>query len=39
MCPEQSQYIWRKTIPQIEVRMGSGVFMSHLSVRFVLISD
>ena len=25
MSPEQSQYIWRKTIPHIEVGMGSGV--------------
>lgn len=39
MSPEQSQYIWRKTIPQIEVGMGSGVFTSHRSARFVLISD
>ncbi|KAG7529337.1 hypothetical protein ISN44_Un143g000240 (mitochondrion) [Arabidopsis suecica] len=29
MSPEQSQYIWRKTIPHIEVGMGSGVFTSH----------
>lgn len=28
MSPEQSQYIWRKTIPHIEVGMGSGVFTS-----------
>ena len=39
MSPEQSQYIWRKTIPHIEVGMGSGVFTSHRSARFVLISD
>jgi hypothetical protein len=26
MSPEQSQYIWHKTISQIEVGMGSGVF-------------
>ncbi|KAI3477002.1 hypothetical protein L1887_61379 [Cichorium endivia] len=39
MSPEQSQYIWRKTIPHIEVRNGSGVFTSHRSARFVLISD
>ena len=26
MSPEQFQYIWRKTIPHIEVGMGSGVF-------------
>ena len=39
MSPEQSQYIWRKTIPQIEVGMGSGLFTSHRSARFVLISD
>lgn len=35
MSPEQSQYIWRKTIPHIEVGMGSGVFTSHRSARFV----
>ncbi|MCD7469818.1 hypothetical protein HAX54_009068, partial [Datura stramonium] len=29
MSPEQSQYIWRKTIPHIEVGMGSGVFTSY----------
>ncbi|KAI3493553.1 hypothetical protein L1887_41725 [Cichorium endivia] len=34
MSPEQSQYIWRKTIPHIEVGMGSGVFTSHRSARF-----
>jgi len=39
MSPEQSQYIWRKTIPHIEVGMGSGVFTSHRSARFVWISD
>lgn len=39
MSPEQFQYIWRKTIPHIEVGMGSGVFTSHRSARFVLISD
>ena len=39
MSPEQSQYIWRKTIPHIEVGMGSGVFTSYRSARFVLISD
>lgn len=33
MSPEQSQYIWRKTIPHIEVGMGSGVFTSHRSAR------
>jgi glyceraldehyde 3-phosphate dehydrogenase len=27
----ESQYIWRKTIPHIEVGMGSGVFTSHRS--------
>ncbi|PPR89029.1 hypothetical protein GOBAR_AA31649 [Gossypium barbadense] len=32
-------YIWRKTIPHIEVGMGSGVFTSYRSARFVLISD
>ena len=26
MSPDQSQYIWRKTISQIEVVLGSGVF-------------
>ncbi len=36
MSPEQSQYIWRKTIPHIEVGMGSGVFTSHRSARFGL---
>jgi len=35
MSPEQFQYIWRKTIPHIEVGMGSGVFTSHRSARFV----
>nr|GEZ50535.1 hypothetical protein [Tanacetum cinerariifolium] len=39
MSPEQPQYIWCKTIPHIEVGMGSGVFTSHRSARFVLISD
>lgn len=39
MSPEESQYIWRKTIPHIEVGMGSGLFTSHRSARFVLISD
>ena len=39
MSPEQSQYIWRKTIPHIEVGMGSGVFTSYRSARFVLIPD
>ena len=39
MSPEQFQYIWRKTIPHIEVGMGSGVFTSHRSARFVLIGD
>ena len=39
MSPEQFQYIWRKTIPHIEVGMGSGVFTSHRSARFVFISD
>ncbi|OMO88189.1 hypothetical protein CCACVL1_08534 [Corchorus capsularis] len=39
MSLEQSQYIWRKTISHIEVGMGSGVFMSYCSARFVLISD
>lgn len=39
MSPEKLQYIWRKTIPHIEVGMGSGVFTSHRSARFVLISD
>ncbi|CAN0930456.1 hypothetical protein LINGRAHAP2_LOCUS37580, partial [Linum grandiflorum] len=34
MSPEQSQYIWRKTIPHIEGGMGSGVFTSYRSVRF-----
>ncbi|PPS01427.1 hypothetical protein GOBAR_AA19228 [Gossypium barbadense] len=34
MSPEQSQYIWRKTIPHIEVGMGSGVFTSYRSARF-----
>ncbi|KAH0706231.1 hypothetical protein KY285_010727 [Solanum tuberosum] len=33
MSPEQSQYIWRKTIPHIEVGMGSGVFTSYRSAR------
>jgi len=33
MSPEQFQYIWRKTIPHIEVGMGSGVFTSHRSAR------
>ncbi|KAK8956819.1 hypothetical protein KSP39_PZI000787 [Platanthera zijinensis] len=28
MSPEQFQYIWRKTIPHIEVGMGSGVFQT-----------
>ena len=37
MSPEQFQYIWRKTIPHIEVGMGSGVFTSHRSARFVLL--
>ena len=39
MSPEQFQYIWRKTIPHIEVGMGSGVFTSHRSARFALIGD
>ena len=26
MSPDQSQYIWRKTISHIEVVLGSGVF-------------
>ena len=39
MSPEQSQYIWRKTIPHIEVGMGSGVFTSHRSARFLFLSD
>ena len=34
MSPEQSQYIWRKTISHIEVGMGSGVFTSIASARF-----
>ncbi|KAG8362760.1 hypothetical protein BUALT_BualtMtG0005500 (mitochondrion) [Buddleja alternifolia] len=32
MSPEQSQYIWRKTIPHIEVGMGSGVFTSVIAL-------
>ncbi|KAJ0048627.1 hypothetical protein Pint_16836 [Pistacia integerrima] len=38
MSPEQSQYIWCKTIPQIKFGMRSGVFTSHYSAQFVLIS-
>lgn len=37
--PEQFKYIWRETIPHIEVGMGSGLFTSHRSARFVLIGD
>ncbi|KAK4414750.1 hypothetical protein Salat_2581900 [Sesamum alatum] len=37
--PCRKKYIWHKTIPYIEVGMGSGVFTSHRSARFVLISD
>ena len=33
MSPEKSQYIWRKTIPQIEVGMGSGVSRLAISLR------
>jgi len=33
MSPEQSQYIWRKTISHIEVGKGSGVCTSHRSAR------
>jgi hypothetical protein len=33
MSPEQSQYIWRKTISHIEVGKGSGVWTSHRSAR------
>jgi hypothetical protein len=39
MSPEQSQYIWRKTISHIEVGKGSGVWTSHHSARFVLMVD